>query len=211
MRAVCDRGSDRRGDRLGGLRDDAAASAAGAGVASPAPDNGRGARARRRLRRSSSPAPAKTSARWRSAIWATAASAGGSPSSTTSTRCAPGQTVVIPLQGAQSVGVYANGYQTIPILCYHRFGPRPSQLNVTPAAFEAQMDYLARNGYNVLPLSRARGFPRGRRAHPAQVRGDHDRRRLPVDLRNRVPDPAGSTAFRRPCSCTAISSARPTR
>ena len=69
-----------------------------------------------------------------------------------------GQTVVIPLKATNPFGVYANGFVTIPILCYHRFGSRPSQLAVTPAAFEAQMDYLARNGYHVLPLSRVTGF-----------------------------------------------------
>jgi peptidoglycan/xylan/chitin deacetylase (PgdA/CDA1 family) len=70
----------------------------------------------------------------------------------------PGQTVVIPLKPTNPSGVYANGFVTVPILCYHRFGPRPSQLVVTPAAFEAQMDYLARNGYHVLPLSRVMAF-----------------------------------------------------
>ena len=69
-----------------------------------------------------------------------------------------GQTIVIPLKAVNPAGVYANGYLTIPILCYHRFGPRPSQLAVTPAAFEAQMDYLARNGYHVLPLARVMSF-----------------------------------------------------
>jgi peptidoglycan/xylan/chitin deacetylase (PgdA/CDA1 family) len=70
----------------------------------------------------------------------------------------PGQTVVIPLKATNPTGVYANGFQTIPILCYHRFGSRSSQLAVSPAAFEAQMDYLARNGYHVIPLARLTGF-----------------------------------------------------
>jgi peptidoglycan/xylan/chitin deacetylase (PgdA/CDA1 family) len=70
----------------------------------------------------------------------------------------PGQTVVIPLKVTNPTGVYPNGYLTVPILCYHRFGARPSQLAVTPAAFEAQMDYLARNGYHVIPLSSLVGF-----------------------------------------------------
>jgi len=69
-----------------------------------------------------------------------------------------GQTVVIPLKFTNPSGVHANGFLTVPILCYHRFGPRPSQLAVAPAAFEAQMDYLARNGYHVIPLSRLIGF-----------------------------------------------------
>lgn len=70
----------------------------------------------------------------------------------------PGQTVVIPLKAVNPTGVHANGFQTIPILCYHRFGSRSSQLAVSPAAFEAQMDYLARNGYHVIPLARLTGF-----------------------------------------------------
>jgi peptidoglycan/xylan/chitin deacetylase (PgdA/CDA1 family) len=65
----------------------------------------------------------------------------------------PGQTVVVPLKATNPTGVYANGYMTVPILCYHRFGTRSGQLAVTPAAFEAQMDYLARNGYHVIPLA----------------------------------------------------------
>jgi peptidoglycan/xylan/chitin deacetylase (PgdA/CDA1 family) len=70
----------------------------------------------------------------------------------------PGQTVVIPMKPVSPTGVYANGFLTVPILCYHRFGPRTSQLVVSPAAFEAQMDYLARNGYHVIPLSRVTDF-----------------------------------------------------
>ena len=34
-----------------------------------------------------------------------------------------GQDLVIPLRPRNAIGVYANGFQTIPILCYHRFGP----------------------------------------------------------------------------------------
>lgn len=70
----------------------------------------------------------------------------------------PGQTVVIPLKVTNPTGVYPNGYLTVPILCYHRFGPKSSQLAVTPAAFEAQMEYLVRNGYRVIPLSSLVGF-----------------------------------------------------
>jgi peptidoglycan/xylan/chitin deacetylase (PgdA/CDA1 family) len=81
----------------------------------------------------------------------------------------PGQTVVIPLRQTDRVGVHWNSFQTIPILCYHRFGSRSSQLTVTPAAFEAQMDYLARSGYNVVPLSRLTGFLDGKEALPRKT------------------------------------------
>ncbi len=50
----------------------------------------------------------------------------------------------------------------VPVLMYHyiRNNPNPRDrtgyaLSVTPAAFHAQMDYLARNHFNVIPLSQA--------------------------------------------------------
>ena len=78
----------------------------------------------------------------------------------------PGQTLVVPLTNRNPIGVYASGVQTVPILCYHRFGPRPSKLNVTPAAFEAQMDYLARHGYTVIPFKRLARFLEGKEGLP---------------------------------------------
>ena len=39
-----------------------------------------------------------------------------------------GQVVVIPLRQRNPIGVFANGYQTVPILCYHRFGVKNSKL-----------------------------------------------------------------------------------
>ena len=74
----------------------------------------------------------------------------------------PGQVVVIPRKFGNRIGVHPDGYQTVPILCYHRFGARSSKLTTTPAAFAAQMDYLARNGYHVLPLSHIDDFLAGR-------------------------------------------------
>ena len=78
----------------------------------------------------------------------------------------PGQVVVIPRKSRNPIGVYADGYQTIPILCYHRFGTKASKLTVTPAAFAAQMQFLARNGYHVLPLARIDEFLSGRTPLP---------------------------------------------
>ena len=105
------------------------------------------------------------------------------------------------------IGVYADGYQTVPILCYHRFGPNRSAMTVTPAAFEAQMEYLARNGYRVIPMARLARFLEGKEPLPKKTVVDHHRRRLPRDLPDRVPDPARSTGSRRRCSSTATSSA----
>jgi hypothetical protein len=79
-----------------------------------------------------------------------------------------GQIVVIPLRQRNAIGVFANGYQTVPILCYHRFGTKTSKLNVTPAAFEQQMEWLARNGYTVVTLARLARFLEGKEALPAK-------------------------------------------
>ena len=81
----------------------------------------------------------------------------------------PGALVAVPLRIRNNVGVYPDGYQTVSVLCYHRFGTRGSRLNVTSAAFEAQMEFLARNGYNVIPLSRLATFLEGREALPPKT------------------------------------------
>ena len=80
-----------------------------------------------------------------------------------------GQTIVIPLRARNVIGVYANGFQTIPILCYHRFGPKSSKLTVTRAGFEAQMQYLADNGYYVAPLAQVRAFLEGKEPLPKKT------------------------------------------
>ena len=80
-----------------------------------------------RLRHRRPCAPATRSPRSPSATSATPARRGGSRNSTTSPRCAPGRSSSIPLRLRNPVGVYANGYQTIPILCYHRFGSARQQ------------------------------------------------------------------------------------
>lgn len=82
------------------------------------------------------------------------------------TRPAPGKILAIPLRPINPAGVAANGFQTIPILCYHRFGPAASKMLVTPDAFAAQLDYLARNGYRVVRLSQLTDFLAGRSGLP---------------------------------------------
>jgi peptidoglycan/xylan/chitin deacetylase (PgdA/CDA1 family) len=78
----------------------------------------------------------------------------------------PGQDVVIPLHAPHPLGVSARGYQTVPILCYHRFGQRAGRMTVSAAAFEAQMEYLANNGYRVVPLAALARFFEGKEALP---------------------------------------------
>lgn len=78
----------------------------------------------------------------------------------------PGRQVVIPLVHPNPVGVQVSGYQTLAILCYHRFGPNRSKMVVTPEDFEAQMAYLRAHGYRVVPLSDVHGFLKGETALP---------------------------------------------
>jgi peptidoglycan/xylan/chitin deacetylase (PgdA/CDA1 family) len=80
-----------------------------------------------------------------------------------------GQEVVIPLRNRNVYGVYASGFQTIPILCYHRFGANKSAMTVTQPAFEQQMDYLAKNGYRVIPLAHLARFLDGKEPMPKKT------------------------------------------
>jgi peptidoglycan/xylan/chitin deacetylase (PgdA/CDA1 family) len=72
-----------------------------------------------------------------------------------------GTPVIVPLNANAPngpMGVDADGYQTVPILCYHRFGTGASKMIVSPAQFEAQLDWLARHQFQVLRLSELAGF-----------------------------------------------------
>ena len=77
-----------------------------------------------------------------------------------------GQPVIVPLVVENPVGITADGIQTIPILCYHRFGLSANKMTVTPAQFEAQLQWLARNHYRVLRLGELTGFLAGREPLP---------------------------------------------
>jgi peptidoglycan/xylan/chitin deacetylase (PgdA/CDA1 family) len=78
----------------------------------------------------------------------------------------PGEAIAIPIGATNVVGVRPGSAQAVTILCYHRFGARANTLTVTPAAFEAQMDWLARNGYTVVTFSRLEAFLDGREPLP---------------------------------------------
>jgi peptidoglycan/xylan/chitin deacetylase (PgdA/CDA1 family) len=80
-----------------------------------------------------------------------------------------GQTIAIPLKNRNPFGVRLSGLPALTILCYHRFGPRASTLTVTPAAFEAQMAYLAKNGYTVVPIARLPAYLEGREPMPRKA------------------------------------------
>ena len=84
-------------------------------------------------------------------------------------RVQAGQEVVIPLRARNPYGVYAAGFQTVPILTYHRFGPNRSAMTVTAPAFEAQMEYLAQNGYQVIPVAQLARFLDGKEPLPRKT------------------------------------------
>lgn len=62
-----------------------------------------------------------------------------------------GRSVIIPLKDRNKGGLTAEGFQTIPILAYHRFAENcKSPLCMPVHIFELQMRYLKKNGYSVL-------------------------------------------------------------
>lgn len=81
----------------------------------------------------------------------------------------PGQEIVIPLRSPNPAGIYVNGYQTVPILCYHRFGSDKSKMVVAPGDFARQMDYLAQHDYRVIRIGDLIEFLQGKRALPKRA------------------------------------------
>lgn len=82
------------------------------------------------------------------------------------TRPEAGQPLVVPLKTLNPIGVFADQYQTVPILCYHRFGPNGGRMVVSPANFAAQLDWLKRNDYHVIRLAQLTGYLEGRQPLP---------------------------------------------
>ncbi|MCW7539775.1 polysaccharide deacetylase family protein [Aquabacterium sp. A7-Y] len=76
------------------------------------------------------------------------------------------QPLAIPLQTLNAVGVHADHYQTVPILCYHRFGTGGGKMAVSTANFAAQLDWLARNDYHVIRLEQLVAYLEGRQQLP---------------------------------------------
>lgn len=77
-----------------------------------------------------------------------------------------GEALVIPLRHLNPAGIQEGGYQTVPILVYHRFGAKEDKMVVSPATFAAQLDYLARNDYRVVRLADLIDFLDGKQALP---------------------------------------------
>lgn len=78
-----------------------------------------------------------------------------------------GKTVIIPLKDDNRAGLFHEGYQVVPILCYHRFGKTcRSVLCVSETSFRAQLEYLKDNGYRTITLGELYEFITYKRAVP---------------------------------------------
>ena len=70
-----------------------------------------------------------------------------------------GNFIVVPLTEERRGGLAQQGYQTVPILCYHRLAERcESALCMTKLLFEEQMRYLKENGYRVISMAELEDF-----------------------------------------------------
>ena len=66
---------------------------------------------------------------------------------------APGQQVVIPKRHWNLSGVSTDGYQLVPVLCYHNLAAQSKgRMILASRVFEEQMRYLKKAGYRVLSL-----------------------------------------------------------
>ena len=78
--------------------------------------------------------------------------------------------MVIPKRPWNLSGVQPRGYQLVPILCYHNFGPQTrGRLLMSASAFEEQMRYLKREGYHVITLRQFLEFTALRRQLPRKT------------------------------------------
>jgi peptidoglycan/xylan/chitin deacetylase (PgdA/CDA1 family) len=71
----------------------------------------------------------------------------------------PGQKLIIPLKYYDRGGLTLKGYQTVPILSYHKFSEsKADKMTVTASAFEEQMKLLVDRGYRVITLDQLFDF-----------------------------------------------------
>jgi peptidoglycan/xylan/chitin deacetylase (PgdA/CDA1 family) len=77
-----------------------------------------------------------------------------------------------PLSQANPLGVYSDRYQTVPILCYHRFAASSpgkgsaGKMTVSSTALAAQCEWLAQNDFHVLKLAQLEPWLAGKQALP---------------------------------------------
>lgn len=78
-----------------------------------------------------------------------------------------GRPVVIPLNRTNRGGIYAHGYQTVPILTYHRFADEcESPLCMPTRVFKEQIRHLKHNGYHAITPEDLLAFLEYRRPLP---------------------------------------------
>jgi len=86
------------------------------------------------------------------------------------TTLAAGQTVIIPRKPWNPSGVYADGYQLVPVLTYHDIGPQTKgRLVIAAKAFAEQMRYLKANNYRVITLAELHEFLQLKRQLPRRA------------------------------------------
>jgi peptidoglycan/xylan/chitin deacetylase (PgdA/CDA1 family) len=75
------------------------------------------------------------------------------------TSVTPGLELIIPLKPYDKGGLTPEGFQTVPVLCYHQFSETEiGKMTVTRSAFEKQMKFLKDEGYRVIPLDQLLNF-----------------------------------------------------
>ena len=75
------------------------------------------------------------------------------------TSVTPGLEVVIPLKPYDRGGLTSEGFQIVPVLCYHQFSETAiDKMTVTRSAFEKQMRFLKDEGYRVISLDQLMDF-----------------------------------------------------
>ncbi|MGH6623304.1 MAG: polysaccharide deacetylase family protein [Burkholderiaceae bacterium] len=81
----------------------------------------------------------------------------------------PGRPIAIPKTPRNPKGVTIDGYLTVPVLTYHRIGNGGGRMTVSPAALDAQLTYLQKNGFRVVRLSDLQAFIEGTRQLPKKA------------------------------------------
>jgi len=68
-------------------------------------------------------------------------------------RISPGEEIIIPLRFRNRGGATLQGYQTVPVIVYHKFSKNSNDpMTLSAKAFEEQMRFLQENGYRVITL-----------------------------------------------------------
>jgi len=81
-----------------------------------------------------------------------------------------GQMILIPLQERNRGGLTPEGYQVVPVLCYHHFDEDCHSSLCTPISlFEEHMRYLKEEGYRVIPMRDLPGFLNYEKALPEKA------------------------------------------